>query len=288
MVAAQSSKEKMTLRATAMRAADALSRINGDIDDGMKIVSAAGGKRKEYSQFFTASLRPHDWPVIDADPLLFSLEDESRFFLVDDGKEPACWPVSTGIVFPEMNGFTRIAMVQSIEPASVRGQARVFSKYMVRASSIDIGDGNRLIGTGSGVFARVGPKWVDAVGRDVKMPHHGVTPQSGQGIPVLMGHVLRQRYEWSAIFHFPTGLRLRFGCSAHGVLELFRDREKDLTLSRRAALLHWVRRHWRQRRFRQSDAATEVRQHLRGVTTVNWRGMDVTIVPAMFEVEHAE
>lgn len=282
------STRRATIRAAAMRTADRVARLYGIQPDKTQFVKRNNEKTYERYLIAPPSSSPSDWPVMDADPIMFDAHDDSRFVLVDDGSEPAVWPINHGIIFPEIDGFTRLAFAKTIDPSSVRGRVKLFGKHMVWAASIDVDRNNKVASFGSGYFTRMNKRWTDAIGQSVAMPHFGVFSQGlVLGPSVLIGHVLRQRYEWSAIFHFPTGLRLRFGCSAEAALELFKDRAIGDDETRRRAILHWVRKHWRKNKFSQAAAASEIRRHLRGTTLINWRGLDVTIVPAMHEIETA-
>jgi hypothetical protein len=277
-------RSRLAIRIAAMRTADSLSRLYG-ADPSIKTWSSKSGKMREYD-VVPVPLSPALWPVIDADTLTWHRDDPACFFMPDDGAEPALWPIKCGAVFSTGNGGGILAIVETISLAEVRGRVRLFGRHMVKVASIEFDGGSRIVNSGSGILVRRGANWIDARGPSVSMPHFGHSQQPVSVMPsLIIGHALRQRYEWSSVFHFPTGLRLRFGCTADAVLDLFRDRDKRNGDDRRRALLHWVRRHWRKTRFTQSDASSEVRKHMRGQTVVNWRGMDVTIVPAMYDVE---
>ncbi len=64
-----------------------------------------------------------------------------------------------------------------------------------------------------------------------------------------------------------------------GVRELWKFRDIRSGRTRRDALIHWVRDHWRQSR---TDEQTEiyVREHLRGNDLLSYRGMEVQILPS--------
>jgi hypothetical protein len=61
-----------------------------------------------------------------------------------------------------------------------------------------------------------------------------------------------------------------------GVLAFFRLRDVPPGKSRRDALAHWVREHYRRSRV-DPDAAIRVREHLRGTRAFRWHGMGVEI-----------
>jgi hypothetical protein len=71
---------------------------------------------------------------------------------------------------------------------------------------------------------------------------------------------------------------------AIGAREAFRLRDVPKGSGRRAALRHWVREHWRQRR--ESDPSL-VRSHLRGAERFTWAGLDCRIVPSSVDALRA-
>ncbi len=62
-----------------------------------------------------------------------------------------------------------------------------------------------------------------------------------------------------------------------GIREFLKDRDRPAGASRRAALKHWVREHWRRSR-RDPDVEHEVRQHLRGAETGLWHGLEFRVL----------
>lgn len=78
---------------------------------------------------------------------------------------------------------------------------------------------------------------------------------------------------------------VRLRTDALGIRETFALRDIPAGKSRRAALRHWVREHWRQTR---GDAKAEhfVRAHLRGSDAFEWSGLRCKIHPATDEVAH--
>jgi hypothetical protein len=68
-------------------------------------------------------------------------------------------------------------------------------------------------------------------------------------MPVIAGFSLRRRYLWSVLMgEAENEPRARFVTDPVGVREVFRLRDISPGKRRRAALLHWVRANWRQRR----------------------------------------
>lgn len=279
-------KKKIRIRANAMRIAHQLAYADLSSIRTHEII----GKDRRYKSRNMGSVAPlSEWPEIDCDTLF---ADDDYFLLMDRGsKAPAVWPIHAAMALPYEGGIG-LSMARSIPMKDMRGWATVFSPYMMHGATLRLDKYNRLVAWGEGIFSRVGGNWVPSRpskhiggGGSEARGWLGNSLHEGLATSLLVGLALRQRYEWSAVFSFPTGIRLRFGCSARGALELFRDREKGDLEQRRSALLHWVRRHWR----RQSTAleVAEVRKHLRGVSSIEWRGMEVTIYPAEFDIEQA-
>ena len=279
------SKEKIRIRATAIRAADQLSKIavNGFGRPASAEYFNGESERRHQHDYYVPKIS--DFPEIDMDPML--ADEDDWFVLPDDGKAPAVWPISTAICMPT-DGGTIITYAKSITSKEARLQgAMSYSQFMVHGCSITLDKYNNVTHWGSGIFARLNRVWTRTNINILYRSHGEITPdprtrKTEIGPSVIIGCALRHRYEWSALFHFPF-VTLRFGCSARGALDLFRDRDKLDSEARRAALLHWVRKHWR--RTASIKEMREVRKHLRGRADILWYGINVTIIPSEFELD---
>jgi len=214
---------------------------------------------------------PRDWDCIDVGPLL----SPDSMFMPDENYN-AVWPVNISLALPgDHPGDFRLGHFKSLSPAEVRGVANRISSKMALAQSFDFIGGRYE--RGGAIISYIGKKWVHAC------HGHGVTHNGANDFDtaasVYIGEALRQRYEWSAVFQFPSGVRIRFGTDAKGAQALFKDRDRSAE-GRRAPLLHWVRKHWRVKRRVQ-----EIPTHLRGRTTFAWCGLTTTISPAEYELE---
>jgi hypothetical protein len=69
---------------------------------------------------------------------------------------------------------------------------------------------------------------------------------------------------------------------------MFRLRDVPPGKQRRAALLHWVRAHWRQRRQTVEADKVWIRAHLRGAWSYTWNGLQCQIEPSELDVEAAQ
>jgi hypothetical protein len=90
------------------------------------------------------------------------------------------------------------------------------------------------------------------------------------------GLVLVRRNTWEVEIGFGQGATMAVFTDPVGIKDLFRFREIEPGESRRAALRHWVRQHFRQLRH-EPEVETMVREHLRGRTEFDWFGMQVKI-----------
>lgn len=267
------------MRARAMRLADTLSRIEMPKNQKWKTKAKGENSYCEQQQSLIPSI--NKFPEIDVDYLLPWNQDEQIAY--DDGSEPAVWPIDIGVAMNfDENNTIRIAAASSINPKVVRGVARRVSRWNLVYYFLEINEHGELIDHGSEYFGRFNKEWVSLLQGGNFVAGCSRSDPVSRAVPLVIGCALRQRYEWSAIFSFPYGLKLRYGCDARGALELFRDRDKPEE-GRRSALLHWVRKHWR--KTSNPDDAKEIRKHLRGVTKISWRGMDVCIVPSEYEIE---
>lgn len=95
---------------------------------------------------------------------------------------------------------------------------------------------------------------------------------------------LSAKLEWSVIFRMPDSPGIRITSDPIGIRELMRIRDVPNGMSRRQALRHWVKGHYRKSRV-DKNVDSEVRQHLRGATKCDWFGLNVEIVPSMTDEE---
>lgn len=101
----------------------------------------------------------------------------------------------------------------------------------------------------------------------------------------LIGAQFSARYDWHAILALREGApSIAIPCEPAVARKLFCERDVPLGASRRAALRHWVSEHYRARR----DAPpSHVREHLRGVSDFDWRGMVCHLEPSAYDRERA-
>jgi hypothetical protein len=94
-----------------------------------------------------------------------------------------------------------------------------------------------------------------------------------------------RRCVWSIELSMPSAPAVVVSTDPIGAKELLRMRDVPEGKSRREALRHWVKEHWRQNR---KDAEVEhiVRAHLRGQDECEWFGLWCKIVPS--EIDRAK
>lgn len=88
---------------------------------------------------------------------------------------------------------------------------------------------------------------------------------------------------WSVKFSLPQSPSVSIPTDPTGVKELLRMRDVPDGKSRREALKHWVKEHFRKNR---NDPSVEhsVRAHLRGADCCNWFGLMCKIVPSKIDL----
>lgn len=277
-------RRRHAVRVHAMRIANTLANFK---------IEAGALKQRVHGMHASRNLFvPHmeQWPFVDMDPLLGNVEE----FLVDDGAR-ATWPIDFANCIPtsDTNLDWRITYSRSMSlPEARKCNCRVFSPKMLSLEQVSFQDGQWDWGTAK--IALLNRRWVDALRGPVSSKKDMLGFRDGNAKPIdphlgdmIAGAALRHRYEWSAIFTFPSGLNLRFGTTATGVLAIFKDREKEASDLRRAPILHWVRQHWR-RGQTTAETIRQVKAHMRGKEQFVWSGIPVTVVPAEYEIETGE
>jgi hypothetical protein len=105
-------------------------------------------------------------------------------------------------------------------------------------------------------------------------------PTAAAHVDILLALFIGAYRVWSVTFTLAGAPPIRVGVTAAGVKGLFTLREKDPTMSRRAALRHWVNEYVRRKSI--NDPATDtidVRGHLKGRTEFEWFGMKCFVHP---------
>lgn len=111
-------------------------------------------------------------------------------------------------------------------------------------------------------------------------------PEMLGSITAQLGLEFSMDYEWRVSLRLTGGdFALRVLASLGSIRDLFKLRDIEAGMKRRAALRHWVSEH---RRASTSEDAIWVRRHLRGREVFSWDGISGTIEPAPFDVRDVE
>jgi hypothetical protein len=99
-------------------------------------------------------------------------------------------------------------------------------------------------------------------------------------------------YEWSIyIRETPKSVGVRIPILPENFSEVFSLRDLPTGTSRRKAICHAVRQHTRSVKVTADDTAlreTLVRQHFRGETKFNWRGLELHILPSEYDIKRSK
>lgn len=191
--------------------------------------------------------------------------------------KPTEWRGKIHRVHPRMLDFRCMVSQPSGVNLGVRLPYAILGQKVVEASRCNTG-----MGYGSdprSVFG-VNPVWFGS-GKA-----NGATDwNKTQEIRMLGGLALRRRYHWSVMLGEDKGPRVRFLTDVIGMREVFRLRDIPEGAKRRAALLHWVRAHWRKKRDPGSDDKAWIRRHLRGAWSFTWDSLICCIEPSEYDLE---
>jgi hypothetical protein len=228
------------------------------------------------------------------EPLGFGIVEEGDdwwIFKPEDCKPDVVWPMDVGVAAENggPDGVLQISRTRTVTTKECRGDASIFSPFMVRADHAAVVDGKLM--SCSTIMAWLGGRWVDA------QSHRFVGRHYWRDRPVSLddcipcnlatGIALRHRYEWAVSLGLENSPSVRFVTDPTGVKEVFRIRDLPDGRDRREALMTWVTDHWRQDR-RDPDVERYVRKHLRGTTAFSWRGMECELLPSQFDLDARE
>lgn len=221
------------------------------------------------------------------------VEGDDYFFLTG-GTPEVVWPVRVGLGIRKESGVWVFQSMRSAAAKELRGRVNVVAPKMLAFDIVQMEPDGRCQGV-TEYAAWINKHWVDA-GRGTFKRHHdfagNMPTYKGEAgtfhtkCDLMMGHALRQRYEWSVSIREPHGPSFRFATDATGVRQMLKERDKGES-GRRDALRGWVIDHWRQTR---DDPEVEiyVRKHLRGGEQFAWRGYQCEWRPSEFDREQNE
>ena len=242
----------------------------------------------------------------------FAADDPTTYVLqADDAGDQPIWPIDVCAASRQVgegwaDGSWHFLRVRTLRPAEWRGRIQRFAPRMVVVSHL-VSEPNGQSSTVRIPYSIIGGKAVpaQAILSGMRISNGavgGVDPGwygGGQSDPddvaygtgilrSVAGLSLRRHYLWSVLLGEGIGPRARFVTDPVGVREAFRLRDIPPGRARRAALLHWVRQHWRRRRDVSVDDRMWVREHLRGANEYSWNGLRCQIEPAAADLSRLE
>lgn len=208
-------------------------------------------------------------------------KDGNIYFHPKDVDTPdLVWPLTNGTLSHRKEqswGTLQFDNVISIDKKTARKHAQRVGKYNALIRVVNVSNGTFLPCTIPVCF--IGSKWIFARNHALGS---GVDVDSIMRMHISMN--LTHRYVWGAQFSLDGSLPVIVPSSPAGILELFNDRDKSSNeVNRRSPLRHWVNQHLRKK----ADSYTNVVSHLRGNLSFKWRGFDVVIKPAQFDIDRA-
>jgi|GEM_PF-2420777 len=193
------------------------------------------------------------------------------------------------------------ARMRFVNPKTLRGKVHRFFPIMasIVVGSLSLSSGS--ISIEEHIAGALGNKWVH-------VPLSPLTRVSGSGLcytarttgvygntqlnrevvnnmRVMSGWHFVRRAFWRVYLSLEGGIGVTFSTDEEGIREVFRLRDIPPGHRRRAAILHWVTAHYRQRRQASVESLTFVREHFRGVTQFNWNGLRCVIYPPIVRLE---
>lgn len=96
--------------------------------------------------------------------------------------------------------------------------------------------------------------------------------EANSHIQIALGVAFTNEYNWQVYLREEEGIGITLPTTPEGTKEIFRLRDIPPGKKRRAALINWVKEHYRRRAWR-SDDMIFVKKHLRGATEFTWDGL---------------
>ncbi|MBW4089931.1 MAG: hypothetical protein HIU82_02310 [Proteobacteria bacterium] len=223
-------------------------------------------------------------------PIDMGPDNDLRYLVTQKSETPPVWPMRF-VTFQQSkhdwpDGSMTFQSHRSISPREGRLiGAKSFSRYMIESK------GTVFMPSGRKRSAIAPYSLIFGVWRNARFPADGSNRNLGAvnsadlkeddlRMRLAVTGALTHRYEFSVWIGHHSGPRLRFLTDPEGVREIFRLRDMLPGASRRAALRHWVRSHFRQKR--DTDAQAWIKRHLRGTTDFTWNGLRCRIQPPEF------
>ncbi len=179
-----------------------------------------------------------------------------------------------------------------VDAKQVRGRVLAIRPYMVEESTFFVAEqwqrnlqnvGRKWLG-GSDVsytgWQQIGPSDARTL-----MGRGPATLHENELVNVQMAFSLcaTEYLDWTVAIGYEGVPSVVFTTDPLGVREIFRLRDLPPGKMRRAALLHWVRGHWRKRR--KDPGEVKVEEYMRGSQVFTWNGLRCEIRPSQEELE---
>ena len=230
--------------------------------------------------------------------------DDDVILLGQDAADAPVWPMDARMggmsMTPGIKGAWLFKRYATLAPARWRGRLKITTPRMIEVHEQSIWPDGRASGSVA-AYAVINGRAVDADTRNhpggARRVHigdiHGGRPKEvyaydiTQEIAMAHGIELRKEYRWSVLLGEEGIPRARFVTDPIGIREVFRLRDMPSGASRRAALRHWVRHHWRKKRDPGADDLAFVRAHMRGKLSFAWQGLSCQIEPSRDDMRRA-
>jgi len=204
------------------------------------------------------------------------------------------WPLDFGTVGKEADGTRQFVHWRTAEASELRGRIRLVPAKIAHGVSYWLyPDGHWT--TDNYYAGLIGDRWVSldhgmvnrmrrAGGTLVQTRSEATRDEISRSLPMLMSLAFTERYSWHAALG-RGNCRIMLPTNPQGCLDLFGNRMRCDYEQRRAALRHWVKRHFREQG---SMGLAYVRDHLRGATEFNWYDLDCSLQVSEFDLERNE
>jgi hypothetical protein len=230
--------------------------------------------------------------------------DDDVILLGNDAADAPVWPMDARMGGMSMNngieGVWIFKRITTLRPCDWRGRLRITTPRMVEVHDRGVWPNGDAVSSVA-AYAVVGGRAVDADtrnhssgGRRVRIGdiYGGRSKELCAQDPtreIALGHgiELRKEYRWSVLLGEEGIPRARFVTDPTGIREVFRLRDIPCGASRRAALRHWVRDHWRKKRDPGADDLAFIRTHMRGRVNFAWQGLSCQIEPSRDDLRRA-
>lgn len=235
------------------------------------------------------------------------LNEDEFILLARNAADLPFWPIDSCVAtegeesWPD--GTWQFSRIRTLNVKDWRGKLRLYSPRMFEdvvmisqpnGAHLSVRRPYAIVGT----EVRPAAGWIN--GHSVTGMGHELNPECfgrsrsdedddhvAEHLKMAAGISLRRHYLWSVLLGEGEGPRARFVTDPIGVREAFRLRDIPPGKKRRAALLHWVKEHWRKSRSRSESDRAWVRAHLRGAWSYDWNGLHCQIEPSIEDMNEA-